>query len=138
MAYNLPLNRLQGSLGIDGRTILERVLKEIGIILIGLIRLRIGIAENPCECGSISEMCPQSFQSPLRCLKVKSHSYFYCNCKRNLKDEIIKLTRFSRNLTSLVAATLTTWLMEPEGSIPHSQGLSKSPYPEPNQHNSSH
>ena len=28
--------------------------------------------------------------------------------------------------------------MKPGGSIPHSQGLSNNPYPEPNQHNSSY
>ena len=33
---------------------------------------------------------------------------------------------------------LATWLMEPGGSMPHSQGLSNNPYPEENQPNSSH
>ena len=33
---------------------------------------------------------------------------------------------------------LTPWLMEPEGSMPHSQGLSNNPYPEPNQPNYPH
>ena len=28
---------------------------------------------------------------------------------------------------------LTPWLMEPGGSMPHSQGLSNNSYPEPNQ-----
>jgi hypothetical protein len=31
---------------------------------------------------------------------------------------------------------LTPWLMEPEGSMPNSQGLSNNSYPEPNQPNS--
>ena len=31
---------------------------------------------------------------------------------------------------------LTPWLTEPGGSMPHSQGLSNNPYPEPNQPNS--
>ena len=30
---------------------------------------------------------------------------------------------------------LTPWLMEPGGSMPHSQGLSNNPYPETNQPN---
>ena len=30
-------------------------------------------------------------------------------------------------------AKLTPWLMEPGGSMPHSQGPSNNPYPEPNQ-----
>ena len=33
---------------------------------------------------------------------------------------------------------LIIWPMEPGGSMSHSQGLSNNPYPEPNQHNSSH
>ena len=33
---------------------------------------------------------------------------------------------------------LTPWLMEPGGSMPHSQGHSNNPYPEPNQPNSPH
>ena len=36
------------------------------------------------------------------------------------------------------AVSLTPWLMEPAGSMPHSQGLSNNSYPEPNQPNSSH
>ena len=35
-------------------------------------------------------------------------------------------------------AQLTPWLMEPGGSMPHSQGFSNNPYPEPNQPNSPH
>ena len=34
--------------------------------------------------------------------------------------------------------TLTPWLMEPGGSMPHSQGLSNNPNPEPNQPNYPH
>ena len=33
---------------------------------------------------------------------------------------------------------LTPWLMEPGGSMPHSQGLSNNSYPESNQPNSPH
>ena len=33
---------------------------------------------------------------------------------------------------------LTPWLKKPEGSMPHSQGLSNNSYPEPNQPNSPH
>ena len=33
---------------------------------------------------------------------------------------------------------LTPWLMEPGGSMPHSQGLSSNSYPEPNQPNTSY
>ena len=33
---------------------------------------------------------------------------------------------------------LTPWFMEPSGSMPHSQGISNNPYPEPNQPNSPH
>jgi hypothetical protein len=33
---------------------------------------------------------------------------------------------------------LTPWLMEPGGSMPHSQQPSNNPYPEPNQTNSAH
>ena len=33
---------------------------------------------------------------------------------------------------------LTPWLMEPGGSMPHSQGLSNNFYPEPNQPNYPH
>ena len=33
---------------------------------------------------------------------------------------------------------LTTWLMEPGGSMPHSQGFSNNPYPEPNRPSSSY
>ena len=37
-----------------------------------------------------------------------------------------------------VTKKLTPWLMEPGGSIPHSQGLSNNSYPEPNQPNYPH
>ena len=41
---------------------------------------------------------------------------------------------WSHSLTNL----LTPWLMEPGGSMPHSQGLFNNSYPEPNQPNSPH
>ena len=34
--------------------------------------------------------------------------------------------------------SLTPWLMEPGGSMPHPQGLPNNPCPEPNQPNSPH
>ena len=37
--------------GIDGRSILEWILKKyVSIRMIGLIRLRMGLFESPCEC----------------------------------------------------------------------------------------
>ena len=38
----------------------------------------------------------------------------------------------------LLLVELTPWIMEPGGSMPHSEGLSDNPYPETNQLNSSH
>jgi hypothetical protein len=35
-------------------------------------------------------------------------------------------------LTSTLTNQLIAWLMEPEGAMPHSQGFSSNPYPEPN------
>ena len=46
-----------------------------------------------------------------------------------------------RNVSTAVISvylTLTPWLMEPGGSMPHSQGLSNNSYPEPNQPNYPH
>ena len=39
------------------------------------------------------------------------------------------------NFTYMYLCTkyITSWLMEPGGSMPNSQGLSNNPYPEPNQ-----
>ena len=45
-----------------------------------------------------------------------------------LKEDIDKIP----NINSLTHS-LTLWLMELRGSLPHSQGLSNNPYPEPNQ-----
>jgi hypothetical protein len=39
-------------------------------------------------------------------------------------------------MTNELINLLTPWLMEPGGSMIHSQGSSNSPYPEPNQSNS--
>ena len=36
-------------------------------------------------------------------------------------------------LEQSVTPILTPWLMKPGGSMPHSQGISNNPYPEPNQ-----
>ena len=38
----------------------------------------------------------------------------------------------------LMKQLTNSWLTELENSLPHSQGLSNNPYPEPNQTNSSH
>ena len=52
MELNLQERDLKGGLGVDGRSILEWILKKyVSIQGIGLIRLRIGLLENPCECG---------------------------------------------------------------------------------------
>ena len=40
--------------------------------------------------------------------------------------------------TSVCPHNITPWLIEPWGSMPHSQGHSNNPYPEPNQPNSSY
>ena len=51
---NKPIgNRPLGGLGVDGRKILEWILKkQVSIRGVGLIWLRIGIIGEPFECGS--------------------------------------------------------------------------------------
>ena len=39
---------------------------------------------------------------------------------------------------TIIVHLLTPWIMEPGGSMRHSQGLSNNSYPEPNQPNSPH
>ena len=39
---------------------------------------------------------------------------------------------------TMLSDLLTPWRMEPRSSMPHSQGLSNNPYPEPNQANYPH
>ena len=56
--------------------------------------------------------------------------------KHTVKEIILKLRHLVKPVLSQ-ATTLILWLMEPRGSMPHSQGLSNNPYPEPNQPNSS-
>ena len=51
-----------------------------------------------------------------------------------LKDFLSAEKRF---LTNVEEYKLTPWLMEPGGSIPHSQGLFNIPYPESDQASSS-
>ena len=53
----------------------------------------------------------KSWTSPLRCRKKSLKMLWYV----------------------ITYLTLTLWLMEPGGSMLHSQGLSNNPYPEPNQ-----
>ena len=48
-----------------------------------------------------------------------------------------KIYLYLVEVSSIDIAQITTWLMEPGGSMPQSQGLSKNPYPKPNQFNSS-
>jgi hypothetical protein len=46
--------------------------------------------------------------------------------------------KFTIIILMLSAGGNIPWLMEPGGSMPHSQDLSNNPYPEPNQPNSPH
>ena len=59
-----------------------------------------------------------------------------------LTQHLIPMTsedaKHSPKRSSVIINLLTPWLMEPGGSIPHSQGLSNNPYPEPNQPNYLH
>ena len=52
------------------------------------------------------------------------------------KPEKHRLQDYKKN--KINCGQLTPWLMEPGGSLPHSQGLSNNSYPEPNQPNSPH
>ena len=49
-----------------------------------------------------------------------------------------KLMSFRKLIGRVKRIKLTPWLMEPGGSMPHSQGLSNNSYPEPNQPNYPH
>ena len=53
--------------------------------------------------------------------------YSWRSCKR-------MTSKYRDHVTDFI----TPWLMEPGGSMPHSQGLSNNFYPEPNQPNSPH
>ena len=60
-----------------------------------------------------------------------------------VKQEVLKRMIEETSFTIYVSVSiymyiLTPWLMEPGGSVPHSQGLSNNPYPEPNHPNSSY
>ena len=52
--------------------------------------------------------------------------------------EIYQFISYIFLITAVIAFVLTPWLMKPGGSMPHSQGLSDKPYPEPNQLNYQH
>ena len=66
------------------------------------------------------------------------------NCEPGVHTNIVEMRELPNSLAILhlkieyLIITLTPWLMELEGSMPHSQGLSSNPYPEPNQPNSSY
>ena len=64
--------------------------------------------------------------SPICTVHVETCTQDYV--KLILCDLSIKLTK----------CIITPWLMEPVGSMPHSQGLANNSYPEPNQPNSPH
>ena len=59
-----------------------------------------------------------------------------------MKIRIIKLIEHKKPdvlvVNSKQTYLLSPWLMEPGGLMPHSQGLSNIPYPDPNQPNSSY
>ena len=42
------------------------------------------------------------------------------------------------NIIKIIIVIITPWLMEPGGSMQHSQGFSNNPYPESNEPNSSY
>ena len=60
----------------------------------------------------------------------------------NLIDDIRTIERNADVLLNackdIGLAVLTPWLLEPGGSMPHSQWLSNNSYPEPNQSSSLH
>ena len=53
-------------------------------------------------------------------------------------DDISNAAFFFFLFLTFIYIILTPWLMEPGGSMLHSQGLSNNPYPEPNQLNFPH
>ena len=81
--------------------------------------------------------------SDLKIMKLKSfiskvspniYSISLCNLQTLQTFDCASSGFFSYLLT----LTLTPWLMEPVGPMPHSQGLSNNSYPEPNQPNYPH
>ena len=60
----------------------------------------------------------------------------------SFKDEVqsarvpLQNMPYMMKLSVVIPNRLTPWLMEPGGSMPHSQGLSNNSYPEPDQPNS--
>ena len=67
----------------------------------------------------------------LLCIKVLSVSKSLSLIRPTQSIMALKSFRATRYL----CFKLTPWLMEPGGSMPHLQGLSNNPYPEPNQPN---
>ena len=65
---------------------------------------------------------------------LKSHSGSNKGITRTSEISRIKRCGWRNTITSEHRLwLLTPWLMEPRGSMPHSQGLSNNPFPEPNQ-----
>jgi hypothetical protein len=57
----------------------------------------------------------------------------------NLVRNVMRRRNRKGNINSeMLLNILTPWLMEPEGSMPHSQRLSNNPHPEPNHPNLSY
>ena len=71
-----------------------------------------------------------------------SHSiYKTCSIRRLFHTLTSQFILFIRSVAASIITTttkLTSWLMKPGGLMPHSQGLSNNPYPEPNQPNYPH
>ena len=64
--------------------------------------------------------------------KVNTYLEICCACSSNSVPQLLIFRLPAEVLT------LTPWLMEPGGSMPHSQGLSNNSYHEPNQPNYPH
>ena len=74
----------------------------------------------------------QKLQSNASFPKMTRHFYYNCG-------NIYKTRKHTFGSSCLIIYNkLTPWLMEPGGSMPHSQGLSNNPYPELNQPNYPH
>ena len=82
------------------------------------------------------------------CHTLTHHEAFqinFCRCSRkrhlchNRRDDLMSVNPCASSRIAntgppmLACCLLTPWLMEPEGSMPHSQGLSNNPYPESNE-----
>ena len=60
----------------------------------------------------------------------------FVDCSEHIRAPSHKCHNFQSNNNN--NNKITTWLMEPGGSMSHSQGLYNNSYPEPNQPNSPH